>query len=345
MPNIGQLSTAAVVIPPKWDEWSYDAVEKMRASLGDPLLLPNFIAELLESGREAKGAWARRKSAWDKRNARTNASSSSSSPFSKAIGSMWNRSANWMRRWTKRVAQINLFYQFVVRPTLGDAKALAEMLEHMQSRMAELIRGANKIQRGHYARRLDTVTLPADAQIGSTTFEYGGAQFMFRRSLWIERPKYCATMIYSYDASQLQSLTGQLNVLLHAFGVSKVASIYWEALPFSFVVDWFVNVGDVLSSLEDRLIDPFPMVIHDFCHSVKYVYRTNVEFNLWESQPPGAKYIVPALAYKEFHHYERRRCTPCLVDPLTVRSPSLNQAGLGLSLIICLMDGVKQHSR
>lgn len=37
---------------------------------------------------------------------------------------------------------------------------------------------------------------------------------------------------------------------LSSFGVTNPASLAWELLPFSFVVDWFLPVGDFLSSLD-----------------------------------------------------------------------------------------------
>lgn len=38
---------------------------------------------------------------------------------------------------------------------------------------------------------------------------------------------------------------------LHQFGLDNPLSVAWEVVPFSFVVDWFVNVGDFLGSLTD----------------------------------------------------------------------------------------------
>lgn len=37
--------------------------------------------------------------------------------------------------------------------------------------------------------------------------------------------------------------------LINGLGLLNPASLYWELMPYSFVVDWFLPVGDVLSSL------------------------------------------------------------------------------------------------
>ncbi len=39
--------------------------------------------------------------------------------------------------------------------------------------------------------------------------------------------------------------------MMESFGIANPLSIAWELVPFSFVVDWFVNVGDYLGSLTD----------------------------------------------------------------------------------------------
>jgi len=41
------------------------------------------------------------------------------------------------------------------------------------------------------------------------------------------------------------------NHTLDQWGISNPASIVWELVPFSFVVDWFVNIGDFLDSQTD----------------------------------------------------------------------------------------------
>jgi hypothetical protein len=146
-------------------------------------------------------------------------------------------------------------------------------------------------------------------------------------------------MLFTYDATALKGLLGDLTGLVTAFGVNKVASIIWEAIPYSFVVDWFVNVGDMIRRWEGQYVDPLPIVIHDFNHSLKYGYRTRLQWN-W-----GNGAVITDLAYRDTEVYERRRDTPSLWDSLSVHSPNLNQAGLGLSLIILRMDGITKWKR
>jgi hypothetical protein len=57
-----------------------------------------------------------------------------------------------------------------------------------------------------------------------------------------------------YSVTQGCSVKALQNPLLHSLdqmGVLNPLSLAWETVPFSFVVDWFVNVGQVLSSFSD----------------------------------------------------------------------------------------------
>lgn len=50
---------------------------------------------------------------------------------------------------------------------------------------------------------------------------------------------------------QINAIRDQYMHSLEQFGLINPAVILWELVPFSFVVDWFGNVGSVLSSLSD----------------------------------------------------------------------------------------------
>jgi len=48
--------------------------------------------------------------------------------------------------------------------------------------------------------------------------------------------------------------------MMQSYGIANPLAVAWELVPFSFVLDWFVNVGDYLSGLTDfvgvKLINP-----------------------------------------------------------------------------------------
>jgi hypothetical protein len=61
---------------------------------------------------------------------------------------------------------------------------------------------------------------------------------------------------------------------LDNLGVRLDPAIVWNAIPFSFVVDWVVDVSGFLGSFA-RDNYPINVVVHDFCHSYKWHKEAN----------------------------------------------------------------------
>jgi hypothetical protein len=55
----------------------------------------------------------------------------------------------------------------------------------------------------------------------------------------------------SFQGGTIRAITDRGLHSLDQFGLLNPAGILWELVPFSFVVDWFANVGQVLSSFSD----------------------------------------------------------------------------------------------
>jgi hypothetical protein len=351
---VKDLSPAVSISGFDWSNASYHALKQMRPTIENGLLTPNFIAELGETGasllqfvRTRQNRAERQRSRDLKHNRKVEISSKNANykrNWENSLlaslapqSSVWNRTIGAFRKLAKRVAWANLAWQFAVRPTFLDAKKIALLIEGWSSTVAELIRKAEVRQVRHYARPVDNLyTLPPTLTSANYLFEKPCS--VERKSEHLVRPFYRASMLFTYDASSLKGLYGQFSGLISALGANRVASVIWEAIPFSFIIDWFVNVGDVIASLEDQVIDPLPIVIHDFSASLKYAYRTKLKFT-WDSK------IVTDIAYRDTSVYERRIDAPSMVDSLSVHLPNLNQVGLGLSLIVCAMDGITSWKR
>lgn len=81
----------------------------------------------------------------------------------------------------------------------------------------------------------------------------------FNRTLITER--------YMYgQGGRVSAIANSTYHSLDQFGLLNPAVIAWELVPFSFVVDWFVNVGDVLSSYSDfagiTLVDTYRFLLY-----------------------------------------------------------------------------------
>jgi len=68
--------------------------------------------------------------------------------------------------------------------------------------------------------------------------------------------------------------------LASQLGLVNPASVAWELVPFSFLVDWFVNVGDYLEQFSDTAGMAFVMPWHGY----KATSRVN---NVYSTSGPG----------------------------------------------------------
>lgn len=64
-------------------------------------------------------------------------------------------------------------------------------------------------------------------------------------------------------------MEGQINYFLDVLGINANPAVIWNAIPFSFVIDWFVNVGGFLERLRVDNIRAATTVTK-FCVSARF---------------------------------------------------------------------------
>jgi hypothetical protein len=202
----------------------------------------------------------------------------------KKLRFLTDRSKWYRRRQTaKYVAGAHLTWSFGIAPFVRDVVELWKSLFDWRERYKALLRGANKLQRSHYRFHIDDYALPPDKYQGfSTSYERTTHE-------WVTKPVYNATALYRYAVPQ--GPLAEVAALLDRLGARLDPRILWEAIPFSFVVDWFIDVGGWLRQYSaDNL--GVQVELLDFCHSVKFCQRANLyglrgnspEFHLWSAQ-------------------------------------------------------------
>lgn len=137
--------------------------------------------------------------------------------------------------------------------------------------------------------------------------------------------------------------------LASQLGLVNPATVLWELVPFSFVVDWFANVGDYLSSFTDfaglRLVNPFRTYYSEYKDS----YSAYDEYNYGSGPhiPPWPFYWYRYTVMKGYEvegFYVRRVPGPIPGPILTLGSLNLNPRR-GLAAISLLIQGMPSSSR
>jgi len=72
---------------------------------------------------------------------------------------------------------------------------------------------------------------------------------------WGQRPYTCVTARYKYWSVVMTKLYGKALGLLQKLGATVDPSIAWNAIPFSFLIDWVYPVGEFLHRHNIPLVD------------------------------------------------------------------------------------------
>lgn len=282
-----------VVSQPNWDRYSYEAVRTMTPSFSKGNQFFNDMLEL----HQIKGLL---------------------SPFGGA------------KSLIGRYSNAYLWYMFGIAPMIKTIQGVIDLMRTVRSKIADIRRRAKRLQTRHYAIPIDIVSgveLPEGDS--SLVFSENVGDFrvvrLFADTQWVTEPKYHATMKFRYDVSELSDLELELRAWGEAMDLFDPLAILWNAIPFSFVLDWFTNMGDWIEQL---LRTPaIPIVIEDFSHSVKFSYKTELYIHWW-----GESLIAP-IARGTKSYYERRRDVPSMYTGLDFRPPSATAVSLGAALI------------
>lgn len=180
--------------------------------------------------------------------------------------------------------------EFNLRPLYKDLVVILESLRTAQKQLLKRI--ANE---GIHTRRdfnidlmkdfVDSNTLSASyANPGSSlniNFNYPSGMIgtcRLYRSVRYTHRQFHAQVIYSQFYSEAQKHNALLLGLLDRVGVMFDPSIVWNAIPWSFAIDWVVGVNQWLSQFRSSNMEPVTL-IHKFCWSqhVRRIVTTTVQ--------------------------------------------------------------------
>jgi len=185
--------------------------------------------------------------------------------------------------------------KFNILPLLSDISGVHAALSSAERRINALIAGAGRPKTTHWSTSItesddDTKTRSSDPF--DPVYGRGGlSYYVIRRTTDTVPTKFHVEMQYNYLFSAYQTVHAQLLGHLDAFGVNLNPAIIWNAIPWSFVVDWVVGVGRWLDGLKVHNLEP-RVNIRRYCWSVTRVRRTTT----WrEHRPlyPGSSLSVP----------------------------------------------------
>lgn len=211
-------------------DWSIEAYNKFNEQVPTTVSLPNFMYEL----REMKGM----------------------------IPSIDRSSLS------KTASNNFLAFEFGVKPFVADIKAIINMSDSVAKRIQHLLKQQGKTSRLSFNRTtvFDTpYTMIKSLYIPNNSTPSGNDVY-FRR-LNAKSEFHCGASLFQ-DLKDLEDSMATMKALAASGGFSHPARVIWNAIPYSFVVDWFFHVGKLLDSL---IVQPFggTYKVSDVGYSIK----------------------------------------------------------------------------
>jgi hypothetical protein len=223
-------------------------------------------------------------------------------------------------------ADLYLQAQFNVKPLISDIHGIYAALSRVHSRVNDLLTRAGKLQVGHYRRTLteyqdveDRVVKDSSSEdllgvvipLGDLGLTYDCNYYESKRTVSYSPTTFHAQVQYVYNYDALQTAQAQLWGLLDAFGINMNPAIIWNAIPWSFVIDWFFGVSRWLDSYKVENLKP----------------QINILQYLW-SIKRSRTIRVETLASNNPTWPEQPLFTTCIVRPVVTETAYRRQAGL-----------------
>jgi hypothetical protein len=172
----------------------------------------------------------------------------------------------------RAVSDSYLQYKFNIAPALSDIAGLQRAMSKVEKRLRTLINESLELQAKHFKYRWrehpNNTTTSAEYQLSGGNYYPAINGCVSKTEVFNDSSEFNVTVRYQYDWPVLRGWHAGLLALLDSVGVNLNPQIVWNAIPWSFVVDWVANVGHFLSQFTIHNIEP-KINIRNYCWSIK----------------------------------------------------------------------------
>jgi hypothetical protein len=185
-----------------------------------------------------------------------------------------------LKEWSNR----HLEATFGWLPFVSDVKAIYTNYVGIADDLLKFLEGSNKRMTLHFQKALAPTTFQPDEFFDfysslTVSENSDGLEFLegalseitfdTHTTREIKDLVFHATLEFEYRLPDVTPFMASLYAELDSWGINLSPSLIWEAIPFSFVVDWVVNVGGWLKRF-DKTNLPVQIVIYNYSYSIKY---------------------------------------------------------------------------
>lgn len=238
---------------------------------------------------------------------------------------LWKKSVGL----AKNVAGAHLNYKFGWKPTVGDLAALITGVRNLRLKLKLF-----KDSLGGILHESTSLDVPSSTVLG--TWDDPGLPGAVTYTATVTRSCTGHIAYAPQPLAVMGPMDEVLRGLLDSLGFELNPSIIWNALPFTFVIDWFFGVGSWLDRFRIDALE-LPILLVD--SYLQYKETLHIEWQWKGSHLTG---FIPTptsggAVYQSTYFY-RLPIYPSmsLLGGLGWKTPTLNQAALGISLATVL---------
>jgi len=177
----------------------------------------------------------------------------------------WNRMRETVKRLGKQAGGRYLAYSFGIAPLIRDTESVLRYLKKVEKDYQRYVSCPIR----HVSRTF----------IGSAPFSKASS-VMTSRTIWyqglaLQVPVTRYVLTYRERCPYKTEFLRKLSYLINRFGAGGPADFAWELVPFSFVIDWFIDTSSVIGYLDDKL-NSDRLEVLNLSKSMKYELETDV---------------------------------------------------------------------
>jgi len=233
-------------------------------------------------------------------------------------------------------ANLYLEVQFGWKPLYSDVMAIIKSLRELNKRIKRELSNQYKLRRRHY--KISFVLEPEQQVLSGVLFKTYADGYPFymgyrTRVRTKAQAVFHVEVEYQYYYPEMVQQHAALLGLLDSLGVNLNPKIVWNAIPFSFVVDWVVNVSSFLDNF--KLANMEPRVNITRClHSTKVTRETS------RSADVGTNIGIPCSFVRETAYIR----TPFLPTAARIMTSGLTSKEFSLGVALAIQR-TKRHKR
>jgi len=182
-----------------------------------------------------------------------------------------------LRTILKAVGDVYLQKEFNVEPLLSDLNSVRVTYLNIRKKINNLLADEGKPKRHHYRGRLGEYTDNVQSvDVSFNDFQVTGTR-QWINVLTYTKALFHAELEYSFVLKDFERAEALPRGALDQLGINVDPGVIWRAIPWSFVIDWFVGVSRFLSQFAMRNIEPVTYISR-YCASatVERVSTTSV---------------------------------------------------------------------